>query len=645
MREPTPPITPRSGVTLRALAIGLALTPLNILFLVKSIWLWGGFTGSESLFTNTVGFLFLLVLLNQWLKRARPSWAFSPGEMLTVYVMLNIGTGLTSSVWDLGGSIAPRITYPFWFASHQNGWRDLIWPNMPTWLTVRDTDVLEGLYLGRTSPYSWRIISAWLTPALSWALLVGSLMWMMLCLNSVVRRRWADEEKLPFPMTVLPLELTDARSSLLGNRLFWIGVSIAAFIQLWSVLTRLVPTIPAIPMGFDYTTYVENNRPWSFIRYTEISWSPWLLGLAYLIPLDLVFSLLVFDILWTAEYVIVGQFGWSTSKWSGLPYGEQQTAGGFLALAIAVIWLDRRYLAQVLRNALGLPSRLSEHATEAFSYRVALLGAAVGIAVLSWLLARTGMPGWVVAAFLAIYFIMCLVISRLRAQLGPPTHQLYGAMPNWILPTIAGTRTLGPKTMGTFFALRSYLQEQRNNPVPAQLEALKMAERGRMERRRIAIAIAVAAPLAMLSFFWATLHVGYHTGMGTGNAQVWQLAIGGWDMEELDSTLRNPTKPDLSAIAAVGVGAAVTFALYLLKLQFTWWPLHPVAFPIAIASTIQGMTPVIFAAWVLKSLLHRYGGLRAHRTALPFFLGLLTGDATASLLRALVSASLNSRFY
>jgi len=41
----------------------------------------------------------------------------------------------------------------------------------------------------------------------------------------------------------------------------------------------------------------------------------------------------------------------------------------------------------------------------------------------------------------------------------------------------------------------------------------------------------------------------------------------------------------------------------------------------------------VFVTWVFKVLLLRYGGLRAHRRALPFFLGLLAGTAVISLLQ------------
>jgi len=48
------------------------------------------------------------------------------------------------------------------------------------------------------------------------------------------------------------------------------------------------------------------------------------------------------------------------------------------------------------------------------------------------------------------------------------------------------------------------------------------------------------------------------------------------------------------------------------------------------------MLPAIIISWLIKLLLLRYGGLRAHRKALPFFLGLLVGSATISFIQSLV---------
>ena len=98
-----------------------------------------------------------------------------------------------------------------------------------------------------------------------------------------------------------------------------------------------------------------------------------------------------------------------------------------------------------------------------------------------------------------------------------------------------------------------------------------------------------------------------------------------------------------SGTIAIGFGFLLTVVLTFLKLRFQWWPLHPVAYPIAPASTIQSMTLAIFVTWLFKAMLLRYGGLRAHRTALPFFLGLLVGGATIALLQRILFASLGLR--
>lgn len=624
----------RRGVTARAVIAGIVLTPLNVLFLVKATWTVGGFTGSESLFTNTVAVLFLLALINRWLKRIRPEWAFGAGEMLTLYLMLGISTGLVSSVWDLGGALSGTITYPFWGATPENKWQDLLWPNLPSWLTVRDQAALEGFYVGHTTAYTWPVLRAWAVPALWWAALIGALMWVCLCLNSIVRRRWADEEKLPFPMTILPVQLVEERAGLFRSRLFWLAVAISAGLGVWNTLAALLPSLPSVPLGFDYTSYVENRRPWNFIRYRGLEWGPWALGLCYLMPLDLAFSLFVFDLFWVSEYVLSGHLGWSTSPWGGgFPYGEHQTAGGFIAILAGAFWLDRRYLLEVLKSAFGLRPPLPQTQPEAFSHRAAVFGALAGFGFLWWLLARGGMQAWVAVSFIVIYVLMCLVISRLRAQLGPPTHQLYGAMPNWIIPTLAGTRALGTRSLGLIALLRPFLQEQRNNPTPLQLEAFKMAENGRMERPRIALALAIVAPLTMLSYCWATIHIGYRMGLGSGDTHTWHLAVARWGAEGLASDVRYPSDTNISGSFAMGFGLVFTLVLTYLKLRFQWWPLHPVAYPIAIASTIQSMTLAIFGTWLFKSLLLRYGGLRAHRAALPFFLGLLAGSGTVSLLQ------------
>ena len=137
-------------------------------------------------------------------------------------------------------------------------------------------------------------------------------------------------------------------------------------------------------------------------------------------------------------------------------------------------------------------------------------------------------------------------------------------------------------------------------------------------------------------YFCSDLHVGFQVGTATGKADDWNLAISRWNYDALAAAVRYPSGADVPGMTAISFGRVLILALMALKLRFAWWPLHPVAFPLAIADSILEFTVAILAAWLIKSLLLRYGGLRAHRVALPIFLGCIVGESTVHFLQALV---------
>jgi len=611
------------------------LVPAGVFFNVWGCWVSGGVGWTDSLIGSAVGALAILTAVNMALKRWRPQWTLSRGEVIAVYMALVIGVGMTASVWDWGGSVATVITWPIWNAGPENQWQELIWPNIPSWLVVTDRDTLSGFFLGDTNPYQPRILLAWLQPALWWTAWAVALLWVSLCLNVIFRRRWSREEQLPFPMTILPLQMTEPRTELFSSPLWWVGVIASAGLALFNMVSRFVPAFPVIPTSFDLGPFMTNNRPWDALRTPVLDWELWHIGLSYLMPLDLAFSMIVFNLVWRTEYVLSRLFGWTTDPWSGFPYGDQQTVGSFLALMISVLWLDRRYLLQVMRKALGLRS-LADDREEAFSYRTAVFGSLVGLAFLWYFLARAGMTGAVTGVFLFLYFIMAMVMSRMRAQLGPPNHEMYGAMPEFALTEFPGTRAMGSRGLGMLAILRPYMGEQRPNPAPAQLEGLRMAERASINPTQLAWIMMAVVPLTMVLYFWASIHVGYHLGLGTANISRETIFVARDTSEKLDSWLRVPVGPNWSGVTAIGVGFGGTLLLMAFKLQFPAWPLHPVAFPLAFGYPIDVMLPAIIAAFLIKVLVLRYGGLRAHRRALPFFLGLLAGSATVGLLQAIL---------
>lgn len=631
---------PRSPIRPRAVIAIVLVVPAVTLFLVWGTWLEGGNGAAESLNSFAVSLLVLFVALNAAIRRWKPAWAFSSGELITIYLIIATAMGIAGGIWQWGGSLVASVAYPIWEAGPGNRWAQIMWPYLPPGLMVTDRNALTGFAFGGSTAYHWEVLRAWAGPALWWTAWLTATLWVTLCLSVIVRRRWSEEEKLPFPMTIVPLRLADPSQRLFGDRLWWLGVSVSGSIGALGLLHGFVPAIPTVPTSLDIATVLSHNPPWDAIRGTALYWSPWEVGLCYLMPLDFALSLIVFNLLWKVEYIFSRWQGWLVSPWGGFPYGDQQNIGAYVAVMASVVWLDRHYLSQVLRRALGMASSLSGR-EEGLSYRTAVLGLVGGLGFLWWFYQQAGMTPPITASFLALYFIMVMAMARMRAQIGPPAHWMYGTMPEFVFTQFPGTAAIGPRGLATIAMLRPFMYEQDANPVPIQIEGLRIAERGAVRANHFAWAIILAIPLIMLSYFWASVHVGYQFGMG-GKIPPDMLVVCRQGSDKLDGWLRDPGRPNWSGTLSIGIGAAITLALMNLKLRSPLFPLHPMAFPLAFSWSVDAILPAIVITWVIKAALLRYGGLRAHQRALPLFLGLIVGDATISLCGTVISHILRS---
>ena len=64
--------------------------------------------------------------------------------------------------------------------------------------------------------------------------------------------------------------------------------------------------------------------------------------------------------------------------------------------------------------------------------------------------------------------------------------------------------------------------------------------------------------------------------------------------------------------------------LLMAQRYWIWWPLHPIGYPVS--SVLRWVAFNAFLAWLFKSLLLKYGGVRLHNAARPLFLGLVAGQ-------------------
>ncbi|MBT3269495.1 hypothetical protein HN371_20290 [Candidatus Poribacteria bacterium] len=625
--------SPKGGVTLRAVLIGVLLLPMNIYLVVQWETVWGTqYPTTMSIFFNAVFCLFVVTLANFGLRRVVPRYAFSQGELLTMYCVLNAGIAVSGH--DFSQTIFCTLGTAHWFATPENEWSTVFWRHVPEWTTVQDRSILQPLYEGDASVYDPGILLGWWRPMLWWTAFMTLIAFVALCLNSFVRRQWIEHEKLSYPLVELPFDLTlDNASAFFGRRSLWIGVCIAGGIDLLNGIATVVPTLPQVPMRVDLTAaFVE--RPWDAMSSFFIQWNPYAIGLAFAIPLDLLFSTWLFYFLWKAQRVMGSVVGVQTP---GYPFPDQQLLGGYLAIGAVLLWTGRRYFVSVARKAVRL-SADGRDSEEPMTHRFALWGGLAGTLCLVAMLYRAGMTFWFAFGFFAIYFGILFAFTRLRAEVGPPLLGIHYSGPIQLMVAGAGSRRVPIRSLTVAAPLWTHTKEIRDHPMPYQLESFKLAQKANMDTRRlwkvILVATAVAVPMTLVAFLQASYHYG-----GPGG---WRGVAAYTHVERWVQTREGA---DIPFLLATLVGAVVVFVNTALRLRFVGWQLHPLGYLLAGYYHLDRLWTPFLIAWALKLLILRLGGIRGYRQALPFFLGLVLGEFIMGSVWGIVGLATGERMY
>ncbi|MBI3946692.1 MAG: hypothetical protein HY321_12285 [Armatimonadetes bacterium] len=622
---------PRKGsVTWRAIALGLLLIPPNCYWIVQMERVRKGpYVTSISLFANVVFVLVVLALVNAAIARRRPRLALTSAELLTIYGMVALASGLCGM--DFGQVLMQMLGHAAFFAGPENRWAELFLDYLPDWLVVKDLAALKPYFGGNSTLYTAAHLRAWAVPALAWTGFTVMLLWVMLCVNVIFRQHWVARERLTFPITVLPLELATPHVPLFRSRLMWLGFAPAAGIGLLNGLALLYPSLPTINVGRTQLLPPGVGKPWNAMGGLPITFYPFCIGLGFLLPVDLLFSCWFFYFFWKAQRVITSAMAWDATPL--FPFVNQQVFGALVGIAITLVWTARGYLGQVWRAAQGKPSELAS-AREAIPYRWALRGMALGLAGLVIFCRFGGMSWGLATAFMLIYVLVSFVVTRIRAELGPPVHDLHSISPDVMLTTALGTAGMRPQDLTMVSLLWWFNRAYRSHPMPVQMESLKLAQVAGFDAARMALALMLAAATGMLASIWAFVHLGYS--LGTASKFWYGYGYGDQVFSRLAGWMSNPVPPNAMATWAMFVGLVTCAGLSFMRVRYLWWPFHPIGYATSSSFSMGLLWVPLLIAWLLKVVVFRSGGLRLYRAALPFFLGLILGDIMMGCLWSLI---------
>jgi len=506
---------------------------------------------------------------------------------------------------DMLQLIGATIAGPHTLATPENEWKELFLKYVPSWFIVSDKPALDRYAQGESSIYLMENLIPWLTPVLIWSGFTISLILVMLGLTLFLSSRWVSEEKLSYPIIQLPLQLTSDKT-FLKNRIMWLGFIIALLMGTINGLHFFIPSVPSIGRPVNIGAYFT-EKPLNAIGWLPIAIQPFAVGLGFFMPIDLSFSCWFFYLFWKFERVLTSILG---IRIPGFPFIDQQTTGAYLAFALTGLWMARKHLFSAQPEALK-------------SRRIAIASTAIGILGITVFSLKAGMGAKAILIFFTGYFLISIAIGRIRAELGSPVHDLHFAGPDMMMVQLFGTRSFKQADLTIVSFFWYFNRAYRSHPMPNILEGLKLGERTDVGPGKIAFAVLFAAILGTICAFWMHLQAGYRN--GTWN-KLWPAYE---TFNRLTSWLTTSIGGDLQNIGAYSVGALFVFVLTILRLQFIWFPLHPVGF---VVSSSWGMNPFwfsVFLSWLLKFIILRYGGLKTYRKNTPFFLGLILGEFIA----------------
>ena len=660
IKEPETPISKSgsSGISLRAILIG-SLLVASVCFIVSyaELVIMRIQIGFLQMPPVVIGLFLFLVLLSKAMKKMGKRFALSAGELMMIYCMMLVAA-MTSSR-GLMEKLIPLLVTPKYFANPANKWAEIFYPHIKRWMVPFNSPDVDKIAASLHLPTNQIIVTrffeklragenipwgAWLFPLVIWSLLALLIIFTFLCLATILRRQWVDNEKLAFPLVQPPLAMLqeDKGGSLFSNKLFWLGFLIPTIVFCFNGFHNWVPNVPAIPLNRLLNEFLV-NPPWNQMPMTPIYLSFAAVGFFFMLPSEILFGLWFFFLLSRVQSVAMVALG---GQLDGMPMYPcplmigYQAAGAYVVLAAYLLYVSRPHLKKVFSAAFF--GQKVDDENELMPYKFAVWGLIGCFALaLGWCYIA-GMSIWVALLELGVFvFIIAIVMARSTAEAGMLMTET-SFRPIDLYRMFAPVSTLGPANLTLLaFLDAAFLRDQRGLLLTGFMDGLKISDNANVKRRAFLPVFIVAILLAIIVAGVIQIYLPYtHGGLSMyyypyqGNNQ-W----GFQDYQPFMTAGTSVAKVSWQAPVFFGVGVIFTIFLTYMRAMFYWWPFHPLGYALCGSwSMIVFWFPCLLA-WMLKGLFLRYGGMKLYIKARPWFLGMILGEFSMAILWTIISAS------
>ncbi len=639
------PSAVRSQMSLRALVLGVLFAVL-ICFVVSYAELVIAYIqiGFLQLPPAVIGLFFFIIVLNRLTGRFNRRLSLSQQELMVVYCMMLLASMISSR--GLMEKLIPALIAVNYYANESNEWAEIFFKNMRPQLVPFDVTkggsqpIAVSFYenIDPNQPIPWR---EWIPPLLTWGVVVVLIFFGFLCLASILRRQWVDNEKLTFPLVQLPLEFVrDSEThGFFSNRLMWIGVAIPVLIFSLNGLHNIRPVVPHLNLNIYLNRYFT-EKPFSAMFYTPAFISFAAIGFFYLLPVQLLFSLWFFFVMTRVQDIVAAVMGQRISNMPLYPtrsYIGYQVAGAYFVLIAYLVYVSLPHLRAILKRTFA-GGNGEEDSNELLPYRVAVWGLILsfGLAVIwCW---WAGLTVWFALFELAVYmFLVAIVMARSVAEGGMlMTETSFRPIDLYVM--FRDKASLGGDSV-TFLSFFDaiFTRDQRGLILTGFLDSLKFADGVRIKRRALLPVFSVAILVALVTSAAIHLYLPYRHG---GNYMYSYVYRGNpiWAFRDYASAAAGiHTGANPKYLIPFFAGVAVTAFLAIMRTLYWWWPFHPLGYALSASWTMIVFWFPVLIAWLVKYPVMRYGGMRQYLKLKPFFLGMIFGEFSMAVLWTTIS--------
>ena len=634
--EPAPSRSRAGWRLLRGILVSLLFAPVCCYWAQDQ-----GIDRIFSLMVPPVVLTLVLVVLNVPLRLLAPRIAFAESELVVFFGMQSVMCAMASEWLDV---VNPYIYSYGLFHERNLRYDTYILPYVSDWLFFKPGQLPEG-FGGGGKPFALFVsqLPIWWPKIFAWTLIVTLVCTAMLCINALMRDEWINREHLAFPIVQLPLEMTrgGGASPFWRNRFMWGGFATMFAIDMLNGFAFLFPALPRINVRFlgDVLPFFP-SPPWNQVGWTPIGIFPFMAAIGFLMPTDLLFSCVFFFFVRKGQQVIAASLGYEQGVFGGgglvpaAPYFSEQSWGAFLGLFATALWVARGYLKEVWREICGGAPVEPGERRRLVPHRVAFAGLLLCLAGLGVIGRAVGLPWVSVVGYTILFLVFSVAMTRLRAQLGAPTHEMAFMGPNQLIVDFHGTPGLSPPFVARTVTLFHFMNRiHRTHPMPFQLEAIYVAERARLSQRGMFVALILATIVGSVLGHLTRIYLSYRYTPGDA---------GGDTANVVATLLSTPRPPNPSAMLSVGAGFVVVLLLDFLRFRVPGFPFHPAGYALAMNFGVDyywfGLTIVL----IVKTFVQRYYGLRGYDKLRHMAFGLILGEFVAEAVWATFSV-LNDR--